>query len=53
MDENQKSDNLVMISSNLVKEYEKGSDGYALIVEKRPSLTPLDVNMTCVDFKDW
>ena len=52
LDENQKSDNLVMISSNLVKEYEKGSDGYALLVEKRPSLTPLDVNMSCVDFKD-
>ena len=53
LDENQKSDNLVMISSNLVKEYEKGSDGYALLVEKRPSLTTLDVNMSCVDFKDW
>ena len=53
LDENQKSDNLVMISSNLVKEYEKGSEGYALLVEKRPSLTPLDVNMSCVDFKDW
>jgi len=53
LDENQKSDNLVMISSNLVKEYEKGSDGYALLVEKRPSLTPLNVNMTYKEFKNW
>lgn len=53
LDENQKSDNLVMIASDLVKDYEKGSDGYALMVEKRPSLTPLTVNMTFKDLKDW
>lgn len=53
LDENQNSDNLVMITSGLVKEYEKGSDGYALLVEKRPSLTPLNVNMTSKDLKDW
>ena len=53
LDENQKSDDLIMITSDLVKEYEKGSDGYALIVEKCPSLTPLTVNMTFKDLKDW
>lgn len=53
LDENQKSDDLVMITSDLVQEYEEGSDGYALLVEKRPSLTPLMVNMTCGDLKNW
>ena len=51
--ENQKSDDLIMITSNLVKDYEEGSDGYALFVEKRPSLTPLNVDMTYEDLKDW
>lgn len=51
--ENQKSDDLVMITSNLVKDYDEGSDGYALFVEKRPSLTPLNVDMTYEDLKDW
>ena len=53
LDEGQKSDDLIMITSDLVKEYEKGSDGYALLVEKRPSLTPLNVNMTFADLRDW
>lgn len=53
LDEGQKSDDLIMITSTLVKEYEKGSDGYALLVEKRPSLTPLTVNMTSADLGDW
>ena len=53
LEENQKSDDLIMITSNLVQDYEKGSDGYALFVEKRPSLTPLTVNMTIKDLKDW
>lgn len=53
LDENSKGDDLVMITSDLFKEYEKGSDGYALLVEKRPSLTPLNVNMTVNDFKKW
>ena len=53
LDENQDSDDLIMITSNLVQEYEKDSDGYALFVEKRPSLTPLIVNMTYKDLKDW
>lgn len=53
LEENQKSDDLVMITSDLVKEYPEGSDGYALIVEKCPSLTPLNVNMTSRDLKDW
>ena len=46
LDENQESDDLIMIASDLIKEYEEGSDGYALLVEKCPSLTPLTVNMT-------
>ena len=49
----QNSDDLIMITSNLVQEYDDGSDGYALFVEKRPSLTPLNVNMTSRDLKDW
>ena len=53
LEENQNSDDLIMITSNLVKEYEEGSDGYALFVEKCPSLTPLNANMTCKDLKDW
>ena len=53
LDENQSSDDLIMITSDLVKEYDKDSDGYALLVEKRPSLTPLNVNMTYQDLKDW
>lgn len=51
--ENQSSDDLIMITSDLVKEYDKGSDGYALLVDKCPSLTPLNVNMTFQDLKDW
>ena len=46
LDKNQNSDDLIMITSNLISEYEKGSDGYALLVDKCPSLTPLSVDMT-------
>lgn len=53
LDENQNSDGLIMITSNLVQEYEEGSDGYALIVDKCPSLTPLNVNMTYHELGDW
>lgn len=53
LDKNQESDDLIMITSDLVKDYEKDSDGYALMVEKRPSLTPLDVNMTYHALKEW
>ena len=53
LDENQKSDDLVMITSNLVQEYDENSDGHALFVEKRPSLTPLNANMTSRDLKNW
>ena len=53
LDENQSADDLIMITSGLVKEYEKDSDGYALFVEKCPSLTPLNVNMTSLELKDW
>ena len=51
--ENENSDDLIMIVSDLVKEYDDGSDGYALIVEKRPSLTPLNADMTYQELKDW
>ena len=53
LDENHNSDDLIMITSDLVKEYGEGTDGYALIVEKRPSLTPLNVNMTFKDIGYW
>ena len=53
LEENQESDDLLMITSDLVREYEEGSDGYALLVEKCPSLTPLKVNMACDDLDDW
>ena len=53
LDENQNSEGLIMITSNLVQEYEKGSDGYALLVDKCPSLTPLNVNMTYHELGDW
>ena len=53
LDESHCGDDLVMITSALVQEYDKDSDGYALIVEKQPSLTPLSVNMTFKDLKDW
>ena len=53
LDEGQNSDDLIMITSGLVKDYENGSDGYALIVDKCPSLTPLNVNMTYQELNDW
>ena len=53
LEKNQNADDLIMIASNLVVDYDPGSDGYALMVEKRPSLTPLDVNMTSKNLKNW
>lgn len=53
LDKNQDDEGLIMITPDLVNEYEKDSDGYALIVEKRPSLTPLNVNMTHENLRDW
>ena len=53
LSENQTGADLIMIVSDLVQEYPEGSDGYALLVEKRPSLTPLNANMTYQDLKDW
>ena len=53
LEENQDSDNLIMIVSDLVKDYDEESDGYALMVEKRPSLTPLNANMTFMELDDW
>ena len=52
LEEGENGDGMVMISSDLVKEYPEGSDGYALLVDKCPSLTPLSVNMTFKDLKD-
>ena len=53
LDKNHSGDDLIMITSSLVKEYEKCSDGYVLLVEKRPSLTPLNVNMTYQELNGW
>lgn len=53
LDENQTGDDLIMIVSDLVKDYPEGSDGHALLVEKRPSLTPLNANMTFHELNDW
>ena len=53
LDDNDSGDDLIMITPDLVSEYDEGSDGYALLVEKRPSLTPLNVNMTSKELKDW
>ena len=46
-------DDLVMITSKLNEDYEKGSDGYCLMVEKRPSLTPLTRDMNCQILDSW
>lgn len=51
--ENQNGDGLIMITPDLVKDYDEGSDGYALLVEKRPSLTPLKVDMTYHELNGW
>ena len=53
LQENQNSDDLIMIAPDLVSEYDEGSDGYALMIEKRPRLTPLKVNMTSENLKEW
>ncbi|WP_405295297.1 5'/3'-nucleotidase SurE [Methanobrevibacter sp.] len=53
LDENQNSDDLIMIVSDLVKQYPEGSDGYALFIEKRPSLTPLNADMTFKDLNSF
>ena len=53
LEDNQESDGLIMITPDLVKDYGEGSDGYALMVDKCPSLTPLKVNMTYDDLKNW
>lgn len=53
LDDGENGDGLIMIASDLVKEYDENSDGYALFVEKRPSLTPLNVDMTSEKLDDW
>ncbi|WP_295721841.1 5'/3'-nucleotidase SurE [uncultured Methanobrevibacter sp.] len=37
---------IVMITSKLNESHEEGTDGHCLMVEKRPSLTPLNVDMS-------
>ena len=53
LEDGQDSEDLIMITPDLVSQYDEGSDGYSLLVEKRPSLTPLNVDMTSRDLKDW
>ncbi|WP_407374758.1 5'/3'-nucleotidase SurE [Methanobrevibacter sp.] len=53
LEENSDSDDLIMITPDLVKEYADDTDGYALFVDRCPSLTPLDVNMTSHKLNDW
>ena len=45
----------VMNVPQLVEDYEEGSDGYCLLVERRPSLTPLIVDFSgkTTELKDW
>ena len=47
------NDDFVMITSKLNDDYQEGSDGYCLMVEKRPSLTPLTRDMNCSILDDW
>ncbi len=53
LEDGQDDEGLIMITPDLVKDYDDGSDGYALLVEKRPSLTPLNVDMTHHGLDDW
>ena len=45
----------VMNVPQLVEEYEEGTDGYCLLVERRPSLTPLSVDFggKITGLEDW
>ena len=45
----------VMNVPQLIEEYEEGTDGYCLLVERRPSLTPLSVDFggKITGLKDW
>ena len=45
----------VMNVPQLIEEYEEGTDGYCLLVERRPSLTPLSVNFggKITGLEDW
>ena len=49
----ERDDEAIMIAPDLVTEYDKDSDGYTVIIKKRPSLTPLDINMTSDKLKNW
>ena len=53
LEDGQDGEGLIMITPDLVKDYDNGSDGYALLVEKRPSLTPLNVDMTSHGLDGW
>ena len=45
----------VMNVPQLVEDYEEGTDGYCLLVERRPSLTPLSVSFggKISNLEDW
>ena len=45
----------VMNVPQLIEEYEEGTDGYCLLVERRPSLTPLSVDFggKITGLEDW
>lgn len=45
----------VMNVPELIEDYEEGTDGYCLLVERRPSLTPLNVyfGAEISNLKDW
>lgn len=45
----------IMIAPNLIEKYDEGTDGYCLMVEKRPSLTPLkiDFNGDLNSLREW
>lgn len=45
----------VMNVPHLVENFEEGSDGYCLMVERRPSLTPLNLDLTARsdNLSDW
>ena len=46
---------IVMNVPQLVEEYEEGTDGYCLLVERRPSLTPLSLTYggRFIGLEDW
>ena len=39
-------DGTVQIRPTFISDYPEGSDGYCIFTEKRPSLTPLNIDLT-------